>query len=274
MKRVAVIGCGWFGLPLAKSLLANGIDVVGTKTTAAGVQLLNEAGIDGALLTLGDDNCAFQLRQILTDVDALVVNIPPGLRRGERDYLDKLQLLAEPIRDSKLRLVVYVSSTGAYQQTEGRLTEDDLVAVDDDGSAAILQHAEQMMQSLATDARRVVTVRFAGLVGAGRNPGRFLAGKTGLAGGSHLVNLIHIEDCIAGVTAVLRSQYSSHVYNLVSPAHPRKDQFYAQAAEMLGLPAPQFSATSIGEGKVVLGDRICSELDFDYQYRDAKSLLA
>ncbi|QSX35093.1 NAD(P)H-binding protein [Shewanella avicenniae] len=274
MKRIAVVGCGWFGLPLAKSLLSSGLEVLGTKTTQAGVDALNQQGIKGERLCLGEAGTASSLQQLLVDVDALVVNIPPGLRRGETDYLDKLQALVQPIRESQVKLLVYVSSTGAYPDVEGQLTEQDRIDAAAGSSAAILQQAEILMQSLTTAERRVVTVRFGGLVGAGRNPGRFMAGRTGLANGSHLVNLVHLEDCIAAVTAILHSKTKHHVYNIVSPAHPRKDQFYTEAAHSLGLPAPQFLPTAKGEGKVVLGNLICEELDFDYRYRDAKSLLA
>lgn len=273
MKRVAVIGCGWFGFPLAKALIASGTDVIGTKTTEEGLQQLRDEGIDAALLNLGHEDATAQLHSILADVSALVVNIPPGLRRGENDYLDKLKLLLEPIKQSQLKKLVYISSTGAYPQTQGWLTEADLAAAEPGSSSWVLQQAEQLMQSLRHDNLAVTTVRFAGLVGAGRNPGRFLAGKTDLPKGDNLVNLVHLEDCITAVRKILHSQQRSATYNLVSPAHVRKDQFYTQAAASLGLPPPQFLASNQGDGKVVVGDLICSELDFSYQYRDAKALL-
>lgn len=274
MKRVAVIGCGWFGFPLAKALVANGTEVIGTKTTEDGLQQLREAGIDAALLNLADEAASTRLHSILADASALVVNIPPGLRRGEQDYLDKLKRLIEPIQQSQLKKLVYISSTGAYPQNQGWLTEADMIAAEPTSTSWVLQQAEQLMRSLANEQLAVTTLRFGGLVGAGRNPGRFLAGKTNLPNGDNLVNLVHLEDCISAVCQVLSCQQGSATYNLVSPAHVRKDQFYTEAALSLGLPAPQFIEANHGEGKVIVGDLICSALDFSYQYRDAKALLS
>ena len=39
-------------------------------------------------------------------------------------------------------------------------------------------------------------VRFAGLIGPARPPGRFLAGRTDLAGGERPVNLVQQIDCL------------------------------------------------------------------------------
>ncbi|MCH1924984.1 SDR family NAD(P)-dependent oxidoreductase [Shewanella sp. C32] len=274
MKRVAVIGCGWFGFPLAKALVASGTEVIGTKTTEDGLQQLRDAGIDAALLNLAHESASAQLHSILADVSALVVNIPPGLRRGEQDYLDRLRLLIAPIEQSQLKKLVFVSSTGAYPQSQGWLTEADMVEAEHGTSSWVLQQAEQLMQSLSSERLVVTTVRFGGLVGAGRNPGRFLAGKTDLPNGDNLVNLVHLEDCITAVRKILHSQQRSTTYNLVSPVHVRKDQFYTEAALSLGLPAPHFLESHQGDGKVVVGDLICSTLDFTYQYRDAKALLS
>ncbi|VEB00397.1 Nucleoside-diphosphate-sugar epimerase [Klebsiella pneumoniae] len=42
MKKVAIVGLGWLGMPLALSLTARGWQVTGSKTTQDGV----EAGAD------------------------------------------------------------------------------------------------------------------------------------------------------------------------------------------------------------------------------------
>lgn len=274
MKRVAIIGCGWFGLPMAKALIASGIEVVGSKTTTSGVAQLQAFGIDGQRLNLGEAEAVTQLHQILASVDALVVNIPPGLRRGKQDYLDKLAQVGAAVEQSAVNKVIYISSTGAYPQTQGWLTEADMVAAEAGSNSWMLQQAENLMQQLSSDERVVVTIRFAGLVGAGRNPGRFMAGRADLPNGSNLVNLVHLEDCIAAVTKVLLQQQHSDCFNVVSPAHVRKDQFYTAAAKTLGLPEPEFLPSDDGDGKVVIGDKICRALGFSYQYSDAKLLLA
>ena len=49
MNRIAIIGCGWLGLRLAKNLIENNYKVLGTKTTEKGVDILNKLKIKGII---------------------------------------------------------------------------------------------------------------------------------------------------------------------------------------------------------------------------------
>jgi nucleoside-diphosphate-sugar epimerase len=270
LKHIAVFGCGWFGLPLAKALQQAGFTVSGSKTTAEGAAALTAAGIRGVVLQLTASQSL--PADLLEDCDALVVNIPPGLRRGEDDYLHKLSQLAALVKESRVQRLVFVSSTGAYQQ-EGVLTEADLQLATS-GSSAILQQAERMFQQLASDKRNVTIIRFAGLVGPARHPGRFMAGRTGLTGASQAVNLVHLDDCITAVISILKAPQPAEVYNLSAPLTLDKQTFYCLAAEQLGLPVPQFVAEEPRTlGKRIDGSFICRDLGFSYRYTDANSLL-
>ncbi|MCX2959234.1 MAG: NAD(P)-binding domain-containing protein, partial [Serratia symbiotica] len=46
MKKVAIIGLGWLGMPLALSLMSCGYEVVGSKTTPDGVGAARMSGIE------------------------------------------------------------------------------------------------------------------------------------------------------------------------------------------------------------------------------------
>lgn len=270
MKHIAVFGCGWFGLPLAKSLRSEHLKVTGSKTTADGVASLQALGINGVQLALdGDSRLPSSLLQ---GCDALVVNIPPGLRRGDSDYLTKLMPFAALVRESQLSRLIFISSTGAYQQTEGVLTETDLVPATE-GSSAVLQQAEQLFLGLASPSLTVTVLRFAGLVGPGRHPGRFMAGRKGLTGPRQPVNLVHLQDCITATKLVLKADKPGAVYNLSAPFIMDKQTFYCLAAEQLALPLPEFVAEQDAAGKRIDGNLICEELDFTYAYADANALL-
>ena len=47
MKKVAIVGLGWLGMPLAMSLAAKGWQVTGSKTTADGVEAARAADAPG-----------------------------------------------------------------------------------------------------------------------------------------------------------------------------------------------------------------------------------
>ncbi|GGE67962.1 SDR family oxidoreductase [Shewanella carassii] len=270
MKHIAVWGCGWFGLPLARTLLASGIKVCGSKRTEEGAELLRKEGIDAVTLNLAEPA---PLPSLPDDCDALVLNIPPGLRRGDNDYLPSLERLLPVIAASSIKRLLFISSSGVYPQSQGVVTETTSVDAPSDSYCGTLAMAEHKILALANEGLQVTVIRFAGLVGPGRHPGRFLAGKTGLPGANAVVNLVHLDDCINACLKLLTAANPGAIYNLCSPCHPTRQEFYPAAAKALGLASPEFAKES-ETGKWVDGSLICRELDFEYSYPDADSLIA
>ena len=46
MKQISILGCGWLGLPLAKSLLEKGFSVKGSTTSLEKISVIENSGID------------------------------------------------------------------------------------------------------------------------------------------------------------------------------------------------------------------------------------
>lgn len=85
MKRVAIVGLGWLGMPLALSLSARGYQVTGSKTTRDGVEAARMCGIESYQLHLQPELvCDSEDLEALLNVDALVVTLP-ARRSGEGD---------------------------------------------------------------------------------------------------------------------------------------------------------------------------------------------
>ena len=94
MKKVAIVGLGWLGMPLALSLTARGWQVTGSKTTQDGVEAARMCGIDSYPLRLEPQLvCDTEDLDALMNVDALVITLPA--RRtgaGEGFYLQAVQM--------------------------------------------------------------------------------------------------------------------------------------------------------------------------------------
>lgn len=74
MKKVAIVGLGWLGMPLAMSLSARGWQVTGSKTTQDGVEAARMSGIDSYLLRMEPELvCDSDDLDALMDTDALVL---------------------------------------------------------------------------------------------------------------------------------------------------------------------------------------------------------
>ncbi|GAL57522.1 SDR family oxidoreductase [Pseudescherichia vulneris] len=267
MKKVAIVGLGWLGMPLALSLQSKGWQVTGSKTTQDGVEAARMCGIESYPLKLEPELvCDADDLEALMNVDALVVTLP-ARRSGSGDtfYLQAVQEIVDSALARRIPRIIFTSSTSVYGNAEGNVKESmPLQPVTHSGQT--LKELEEWLHNLPGTS--VDILRLAGLVGPGRHPGRFFAGKTA-PNGSQGVNLVHLEDVIAAITLLLQSPKGGHIYNLCAPKHPARSEFYPVMARQLGLAPPQFTDSDAGsKGKLVDGSRITNELGFEYQYPD------
>ncbi|CNE21213.1 SDR family oxidoreductase [Yersinia similis] len=268
MKKVAIIGLGWLGMPLAQSLNRRGIDVVGSKTTPDGVDAARMSGINCYPLVLTPELICEpdDLAQLMA-VDALVITLPASRTTAGGDhYFQAVQQVVDSALAFGVPRIIFTSSTSVYGETRGRIKESSpLQPVTVAGKT--LMALEQWLHQLPHTS--VDILRLAGLVGTDRHPGRFLAGKTGVKGGSQGVNLVHQEDVIAAIELLLNRPKGGHLYNLCAPLHPGKRDFYPACARALQLTPPEFAVEEPeGANREIDGSKICSELGFEYLYPD------
>ncbi|CCQ41244.1 TPA: SDR family oxidoreductase [Yersinia enterocolitica] len=268
MKKVAIIGLGWLGMPLAQSLVRRGVQVVGSKTTPDGVEAARMSGINCYQLQLTPELICDpdDLEQLMT-VDALVITLPASRTAdGGEQYFQAVQMVVDSALAFDVPRIIFTSSTSVYGETRGRIKENSpLQPVTTAGKT--LAELELWLHKLPNTS--VDILRLAGLVGTDRHPGRFLAGKTNVKGGSQGVNLVHQEDVISAIELLLNLPRGGHIYNLCAPAHPRKRDFYPECARGLQLTPPEFAPEEAEEApREIDGSKICSELGFEYQYPD------
>lgn len=262
ISRVSILGCGWLGFPLARLLNRKGYKIKGSTTSPGKAQMLQDAGIAPYLVQFGlatEPDLTEFLRS-----DILIILIPPGKRLsgGYENYLKMIDQLKGDLMGSDIRKIVLASSTSVYADDAGRVTEGcDKYAETE--AAKILLYAEGTMASVKAE---VTIVRLAGLLGPGRHPGRFFAGKTGVPSGLSPVNLIHLEDATGIIEALIRREDMAGIWNASAPEHPARKDFYSLATAMIGLTPPEFIEER-GPTKIVTSERI-QELSYDFKYPD------
>ena len=249
--KVAIVGCGWLGLPLAKKLVSSGIKVYGTTTKKEKLDKLNKLGVEAYLFRGKVDLEDLQLTHFHPDV--AVITIPPS---GAIDYPDLILQLIE-LLPSTCR-IVFTSSIGVYEPTIDTVKEDGACLPDHP-----VLRAEEEIRKQAMG--RSVILRLGGLFGAGRHPIAFLAGKKDLSQPKAAVNLVHLQDVIQAIGAIIWKHQSSGTYNLVFPDHPSKEDYYQEKAERMGLEKPVYK-TDDTIGKIVVGDKIVKDFDFNYSH--------
>ncbi|MBX9445031.1 SDR family oxidoreductase [Dickeya chrysanthemi] len=272
MKKVAIIGLGWLGMPLALALQSRGYRVVGSKSTDDGVTAARLSGVECYRLNLTPElECEPDELDILLNVDALIITLPPGrLEREGGAYLPAVQRVVNSALAHGIPRILYTNSISVYGPVSGRVKEN-YSPQPETGVGKVLLELEQWLHALPHT--EVDILRLAGLVGNHRHPGHFLAGRRDLPDGSHGVNLVHLEDVIEAIMLLLQRPHGGHLYNLCAPLHPAKQDFYPEQARQMGLEPPQFLPGDPSQARLIDGQRICSELGFEYHHPDPMTMV-
>jgi nucleoside-diphosphate-sugar epimerase len=257
---VSILGCGWYGLALAKTLVANGTKVNGSTTSVGKLETLAAVGIKPFLIDLSADDAAYNSEFFTCDV--LVIAIPPKSRAGEgAEYVPKLQRIINAINQNQIQKVILISSTGVYADLNkevNELTDPQPNTL----SGKILYEAEGLFRQQTKF--KTTIIRFGGLIGSGREPGTFFAGKMYIPNGLAPVNLIELNDCIGVTEAILNKSAFGYIFNACSPHHPPKYEFYTKATAKAGLEQPEF-VSELNEWKIVNSINVDSLLGYQYK---------
>lgn len=233
MKKgtISILGCGWYGLPLAEELIADGYVVKGSTTSEHKLTQLKEVGIIPYLVNLSIPE--FDTEFFTCDV--LIISIPPGKKSDDSpSFVDQIKKISTLV---KAEQIVLISSTGIYQN--GNFVVDENIVpepISEPGKSLLI--AETLLRQ---DARFTTTIiRFGGLIGPNRNLAKHFAGKTGISNGLAPINLIHLHDCIGLTKAILHKKAFGLIYHGVAPNHPSRATFYTQACIDSGFEKPEF----------------------------------
>ena len=253
-NTIAVMGCGWLGLPLAKSLIEEGYQVHGSTTAQEKRNDLTKLGIEPFLISLTEEKIIGDISGFLANAELIVINVPPKLRGGNKEnYVKKMQLLLESVKAAKTKKVIFVSSTSVYGNIEGDVTEETMPQPNTE-SGKQLSASENLFKN--TPELRTTIIRFGGLIGPDRHPVTMLSGRKGLKNGNHPVNLIHLDDCIAILSLIIKNNWWGEIFNGVYPYHPSKQEYYTREAQKRGLTIPEYSNASLHSGKKIESRRL------------------
>lgn len=265
MKQISILGCGWLGFPLAKSLLEKGFSVKGSTTSLEKISVLESNRIKPFLVTLSaveglnDEN---EIDSFLATSEILIIDIPPKLRSASSEnFVRKIQNLIPFIEKSKIEKVVFISSTSVYADDPSIITEATKPNPDTESGKQLVQ-AESVLQSNTNF--KTTVIRFGGLIGEDRHPIHFLAGRKNIENPEAPINLIHQKDCIGIIKTIIEQNCFGETFNAVAPFHPTRKAYYNQKALELHLPLPEFDETKISIGKTILSDKVENVLKYKF----------
>lgn len=259
---IGIIGCGWLGLPLAKVFIEKRFTVKGTTTSEDKLQILRQEKIHPYYVLLSETAIQGPIDAFLKDVTTLIINVPPKLRgTNTENYVAKMQLLHHEIKNTSVKNIVFVSSTSVYGDFDGIVTEKTTPTPNTESGHQLLL-AEQVFKEDTN--LKITIIRFGGLISEDRHPVTMLSKKTNLKNGHHPVNLIHRNDCIRIILAVVENDWWNEIINGVYPEHPTKKEYYTAEAIERGLKKPEYDADNSEKGKIITSSWLLNVKKFEF----------
>lgn len=253
-QQVSILGCGWLGLPLAKTLVQNGYQVLGSTTTPSKLSELESIGIRPFLIDIHlmdqPNSSSFFSSEIL------IIAITSK-------SLEDFQRLIDSIVVSPIKQVLFVSSTSVYPMCNGVVTEATKTL--DTPLASI----EQLF--LSQNSFETSILRFGGLFGATRLPVNFIRNKV-VSHPEGYINFIHQEDGIAVILKMIQSSLWSPILNVCSDSHPKRRDFYMQQTQKAGIPTPVFDESTPCSYKIVDSQKLKTLLNYQFKYGDLMAI--
>ncbi|MFA5584532.1 MAG: hypothetical protein WDA09_09990 [Bacteriovoracaceae bacterium] len=209
-KKWGIIGLGWLGSELARSLEKAEQEYWGT----------TRKNFDWER----DD---FPMRSC----DVLFLNTPPLTNMSPDSFVRKIH--APPgVR------IIFISSIGVYGNISGIITEKTTPHPHTKNGTWLLKVEELLLEKFKS---QTTIIRAGGLIGGFRHPVLSLAKKEGLILGEGYINLIHRNDLIDIILSVSQQGEHLSLVNAVGPYHPLKSEYYNFWCEKLNLDKLQFS---------------------------------
>ena len=248
-KRIGVLGCGWLGLGLAQSYVADDFVVHGSRQSKIDADSLEEQGIHGFAVQISENHVSGNLSEFLHGVSRLFLTLPPGIQKNpKRNFVAVIQQLLPHINKSKVKKVVFTSSTGVYGPQQGLVTPNSVAQPQTESGRQLLE-VESILRS--QDGFSTQIVRLGGLLGGDRHPVKQLAKLPVVNNPQAPINLIHKADAIGLLRHLAEEAPWQRIYHGVAPWHPTKQDFYEQAAIEMQLPSPKFSKEPGNTNKIV-----------------------
>lgn len=201
--RISIVGLGWFGSPLADELKHLGHTIEGSTTSPEKINDFKIKGVHAFILKHPDIPAKI-------DADILILNIPPF--EEELDWFKSWDI-------SEKTWIIFISSTSVESKTNHILTTQ-----------------EEWVRSFP----HWTILRFGGLFGNERHPGKYLSGKKNLPGRLWPVNMLHLNDAVGFTKKIIELKIESKIFTVISSDHPTREEFYTAYCRDKNLPLPEF----------------------------------
>lgn len=251
--KISIIGCGWLGLPLANALTKKGHSIKGSTTSEVNVDKLKSNGIQPFIINLNNRNTEFKN---FLDSEILIIAIP------SKNIADFKNLISK-IKTSKIKKVLFISSTSVYPNSNSIVTEDSPI------KKTPLSEIELLFKT--NPKIKTTILRFGGLIGYDRKPGNFFKNGKIINHPEGFVNLIHRDDCIQIIKELIENEIWEETFNACTDTHPKRREFYSKEFKKESRSNPVFNELATNEYKIINSNRLKKLINYRFKYSDLMS---
>jgi nucleoside-diphosphate-sugar epimerase len=198
--------------------------------------------------------------------------------------------------------ICFISTTSVFGALEGRISNDSVLTPNTPSGNAHVElefHLKDLaIASVIKPQGDAIgfscsALRLAGLVGKDRHPITTLSQKSNIALGKNPVNLVHQQDVIQVICAILqdaeRRKHDSDSFemtnslldrnfyaaNLCSLEHPTREEYYTWCAQQKGIRNPKFTPDTreFASGKWIDSEQTISQLQVKLHYPSPYNML-
>ena len=264
--QISILGLGWLGLPLSQLLINKDYKIKGSTTSTDKLENLINEGYNVYKVLLKEDSVIGDIESCLEGSDILILNTPPGLRKDpSSDYVVKIKKLIPFIEASSVSKVLFIGSTAVFK--EGKdfpVVTNNTKPNSTSNSGLQLQEVESLLTNNSNFETTIL--RFAGLVNDQRHPARMMSKRVAIPNPKAPINLIHREDCVGIIDAILEQKKWGQIINAAYPLHVAKDDYYTKVCKQKGYSNPDFSYENDSSGKIIDGNEVCNMLNYVYEH--------
>lgn len=243
--RVLILGAGYVGMPLAEALTRGGHDAHTFRRTP------------GTSSFAGDISNAADLNKLPRDWDWVVNTVSSskgGVDEYRRVYLQGTRNILEWLAGSKIQRYIHTSSTSVYGQTDGSWVDETSATEPISETSRILIETEKLLRDFPA-----VVLRVSGIYGPGRGHlfQQYLRNEATIAGdGSRYLNMIHRDDVVSAIIAVLERGAMGEIYNVVDDEPVTQLEFFQWLSRALSRPLPPHAPEGEGRKRGVTNKRV------------------
>lgn len=251
-NRIALIGLGWVGMPLAQELQSKGYRLIVSSRNQEKLTYIEAQGwIPLNFNSLTNPNLSEDNAENLKDIQHVIITLPPTTFKENEAGLKIILQKFDPNCQ-----VIYTSSTGIYLN-ENR-ESDETSAIDTNSLLGVL---EQEIK----DKSNYCILRLAGLIGPKRHPVKYLMQQETRENSGAVVNLVHQNDVIQAIMSCISEEKYQAIFNVCYPDHPTRAEYYNEAAQFYYQKEMTFNSGE--KGRSILGNKIEKERKFKYSHK-------